>query len=324
MLGRHAYASTPLAAFFLGCTMFETEAPDYLILADLLKATPAEEGGQRFVYLEASNEALDQQGEVVLARALKESADYYLRYGNVDLEHYTQLGAKAGIKDYHLYEIGRPVEVRVNEPRTFVKAQLFQGEGAVAEKANHVWESLTSVSPPQRWYPSVGGAVLEKGAEIDPETRAKKAVVRRVRWTNVGLSKTPVNQTVPTVAALPFGAFAKCFCPGTGCWDIGKAMEAGYGTDVAALTGGGALRRQSLDKKPQATLPGYWDFRERLSGDLLARRIKNGTAAGLVAHAVAHYGVDEDTAAEWTERWMRDALRTRPRLTTHLKQRRSQ
>lgn len=33
-----------------------------------------------------------------------------------------------------------------------------------------------------------------------------------------------------------------------------KALEAGYGTDVATLTGGGALRVQSLDKTMQATI----------------------------------------------------------------------
>jgi hypothetical protein len=36
--------------------------------------------------------------------------------------------------------------------------------------------------------------------------------------------------------------------------ELRKALEAGYGTDVAALTGGGALRIQSLDKTMMATI----------------------------------------------------------------------
>lgn len=36
--------------------------------------------------------------------------------------------------------------------------------------------------------------------------------------------------------------------------DLRKALEAGYGTDVASLTGGGALRIQSLDKTMKATV----------------------------------------------------------------------
>ena len=173
--------------------------PDYLILTDMFKATPSEEGGERFVYLEASNEAMDQQSEIVLAKALEESADYYLKYGNLDLDHFTQLGPKAGIRDYHLYEIGRPVDVRVGKRDAFVKAQLFAGESEVARCANQVWESLTAISPPQRWYPSVGGAVLERAQVIGPGGDSH-TVVKKVRWTNIGLSKTPVNPAVPTAA----------------------------------------------------------------------------------------------------------------------------
>lgn len=44
--------------------------------------------------------------------------------------------------------------------------------------------------------------------------------------------------------ALPFGAVE----------DLRKALEAGYGTDVSTLTGGAALRIQSLDATLQATL----------------------------------------------------------------------
>ena len=45
-------------------------AQDWLSIPDMLKATPAEESGKRYLYLEASNEARDYQGEVVLAKAL--------------------------------------------------------------------------------------------------------------------------------------------------------------------------------------------------------------------------------------------------------------
>ncbi len=36
----------------------------------MLKATASTEGGRRFLYLEASNEGVDQQAEVVAAKAL--------------------------------------------------------------------------------------------------------------------------------------------------------------------------------------------------------------------------------------------------------------
>lgn len=43
--------------------------------------------------------------------------------------------------------------------------------------------------------------------------------------------------------------------------ELQKALTAGYGTDVAALTGGGALRVQSLDTTMQATIQENSDFR---------------------------------------------------------------
>ena len=89
--------------------MRDTAATEFVTITDLLKATPAEEGGRRFIYLEAGNEAVDQQGEIVLARALGDSAPFFLQYGNLDLDHVTQIGPKRGIADYAAYEIGRRI-----------------------------------------------------------------------------------------------------------------------------------------------------------------------------------------------------------------------
>jgi len=137
------------------------EIPEYITLGSaFLKAVPAEEAGERFLYMEASNEDPDHQHEVVLQKALEDSASYFLRHGNIDLSHYTLLGPKAGIANHYEYEIGKPVDVRVQGDRTFVKAQLYKGDSAMARNANMVWDSLTKQSPPARWYPSVGGAVL--------------------------------------------------------------------------------------------------------------------------------------------------------------------
>ena len=272
-------------------------APDYLSITGMLKATPREEGGERFVYLEASNEGLDQQGEVVMAKALEDSADMFLRYGNLDLDHITQIGAKLGISDYQLYEIGRPVAARFNGGRTFVKGQIYRGDGPVAEKANHFWDSLTRISPPSRWFPSVGGAILEKSVE------AGKSLVKKVRWINIGFSKTPVNQHVPEVSTIPIGVFAKCWGPAG--FDIGKALEAGYGTDSAALSGGGALRKQSLDKG----ISTYWEFREAIA-EAARGMLKKVPARKwpqlLVDYAAKNLGLDRAEASEWVDRFLGD------------------
>lgn len=278
--------------------------PDYLSISQMLKATPATEGANRFVYLEASNEAVDQQNEVVLAKALADSADFYLKFGNLDIDHYTQIGPKQGIPGYELYEIGRPVDVRIKDGRTFVKGQIYSGTGAAADKANAFWSSLTELSPPARWYPSVGGAVLEKGIEIDPATRSRRAVIRKVRWSNVGFSKTPVNPDLATVSTVPFGALAKSFAAGGFDWL--KALEAGHVTDSAALVGGGALRMQSLDV---GQVFNYWDFRDRFSKLVKPKELLSAKAGELVRSAQRHFGLAADVAAEYVERFISDIRR---------------
>lgn len=287
--------------------MHDVANTEHLIFPDFLKATPAEESGDRFIYLEASNQARDFQGEIVLGKALEESAEYYRKYGNLDLDHLTQIGAKQGIADPYLYQIGTPVDVKCRGGKTWVKGAIFSGEAQVAEHANKFWDSLTKIRPAKRWFPSVGGAVVDKGPEFDPVTRETNTVVRKVRWTNVGFSATPVNPAVPQVSTVPIGVLAKSW--GAHGLNLTKALEAGYGTDSAALAGGAALRKQSLDKHPQS----YWDFRDHIAKAISGKAV-SGTAESIVDHAHADLGVSRSQAAEWAERFhadLRDGLNQR-------------
>jgi hypothetical protein len=289
--------------------MDDAAETDFLSIEGLFKANPREEGGRRFIYMQASDESVDHQGEVVLAKALADSSDYFLRYGNIDLDHRTQIGPVAGQPSHHTFEIGKPVEVKIDGPRTFVKAELYQGDTPVAENANMVWDSLTKVRPAQRWYPSVGGQ-CSRATIIDPATKQPRRAVVSTRWTNIGMSRTPVNLSVPTAATVPFGALTKSM--GAHGWDMRKALEAGYGTDVAALTGGAALRGQSLDRRPQ----NYWAFRESLAGDLRKNRVQ-ATIDAMVAHAGSQYGLEPHEAVEHVERFLTEANRTRNKRADH-------
>ncbi len=245
----------------------------------MLKATPHTEGGDRFIYLEASNEALNVKNEAILSKALEDSADYYLRYGNVDLDHFTQVNPARGHHDRYLFEIGQPVDVRVDGKRTFVKGQIFSGEGPAAEKANEFWESITSVNPAQSWYPNIGGQVLEKSERTNARTLAKQSMVTRIRWTNIGMSRSPTNSDAPVASTIPFGVLAKCW--GASGLNMTKAI--------------------SLNLK--AEIADYWQFQDRLSADLL----KSSTPPSIdriFDLATSRYGMNPDIAAEYTERLM--------------------
>jgi hypothetical protein len=290
------------------------ECPEFLSIGEMMKATPSSEGGRRFLYLEASNEGVDQQAEVIMAKALAESAAFYERYGNCDIDHYSVIGAKMGIPDYTSYEIGRPLEVRQRGDTTFVKAEIFRGEGKMVEKANMFWDSITKLTPPQRWYPSVGGAVLNKSIQLDSNGN-RRVLIDKVRWSNIGMSRTPVNQHVRECAVIPMEAFAKSWTAAAGL-DIAKALEAGYGTDSATLSGGAALRKQSLDRgqgshgASRDGIKSYFDFRNDLAGAIRTKAVgDNPGSHALISYAVENYGCSQDEAAEHVERFMRDLKR---------------
>jgi hypothetical protein len=284
---------------------------DHVSFDLMLKATPATEGGERFIYFEASNEGIDQQGERVLAKALADSAEIFKAHGNIDLGHMSLLrkGTPEGVES----EIGFPIDAVINDKRTFVKAQLYQGESRLAKNANMVWESLTKLSPPKRWYPSIGGSVLARSKQIDPLTKAEVTTVDRVRWTNVALDPHPVNHHLGAVGTVPIGIF----CKSLNCFVLDKALEAGYGTDSASLTGGGALREQSLHGAPIE----YFDYCEHVAraiNRLKNRKVIAGRDSNFsdvkVLKAVADFasgslGLDPSESLEMTARFLSDLKR---------------
>lgn len=279
--------------------------PDYLSIECMLKATPAQEGDQRFIYLEASREARDQQNELVLAKALEESADHYLKFGNIDIDHKSMpsVAKMHGIETPELWEVGTPVDVRVDGVSTFVKALLYSGDTPLAAKANMVWDSMTRLNPPRKWYPSVGGKVLAKSLKLDPDTGDKLGVVSKVRWTNVAISQHPVNQHVGGIATIPFGVLAKSW--GAEGFDMTKALTASYATDAAAKVGGAALTTQSLDTGVNAP-KSYYDFRERLSAAIRGGEVDRVNAEGLVSFSAGKFGLSYDESAEWVDRFLSD------------------
>jgi hypothetical protein len=89
-----------------------------------------------------------------------------------------------------------------------------------------------------------------------------------------------------------------------------KALEmtSGASTDVAQLSGGAALGRQSLDTTPQS----YWGYREAMSRAIRTKGVAPNHRA-MTAHATHAFGMDPDTAAEWSETMLSHMARDRPK-----------
>lgn len=182
------------------------------------KAVTSVEGGERVIYMEAANEARDIQSERVLVQALRDSADYFLRFGRIDLDHATMSQC---IRDMQLdptnpyaREIGRPLAVKFGEtekgPTVFVKAGIFSAKtkgNTFTKAADWFWDSLQT-APPPLWYPSVAGTVYEEAPTVDADRR-RTNVLRRLRWHSIGLSRTPVNSTLGPLSTTPLREMAK-------------------------------------------------------------------------------------------------------------------
>jgi len=268
----------------------------------MLKATPHEELGERFIYIEASKEAVDQQNEIVMAKALEDSCGHFLKYGSLDLDHKSMpsVAARHGITVPQEWEIGYPIEARFSGGQTFVKARLFSGDTQLATKANMVWESMTKLKPAARWYPSVGGVQIATETRIDEFTKSRVNVITKVRWSNLALAREPVNQHVGTAGATPFGMFAKSL----GGFVVAKGQEAGYESDVSKLDGGSALRMQSLDGGTGQDP--YFRYKDALAKHVRDVGPMNTNSVKLVDHCVKNFGLPVDESAELVERFLRD------------------
>lgn len=176
-----------------------------------LKSQVAEEHGQRILYMQASSEVRDLQGEKVLLSALAKSIPYFLQYGRIDLDHASALGEIRGTKvNPYAFEIGKPLDARVDGDSVWVKSAIFTAKGGNkwTEAADLFWDSLQT-SPPAVWYPSIAGDVFSEAPVVEDGQPTQE--IRGIRWNAIGLSRTPVNHRVAPVSTVPLRAFAKAF-----------------------------------------------------------------------------------------------------------------
>jgi len=207
----------------------------------------AEENGKWIVYLQASNEGLDQEEEVILCKALKDASDYFMSHGVLSWDHQQKSQKNPA------FIIGEPLDVAFTKNNeTLVKGWLYQKN----EIAKSVWDNIQSGA--KKLGASVGGGILRKSKQDD------KGIISRVVWDELAITNAPVNDmTLGKVQVVPFREFA-------------KALSAGVGTDASSFSGGRALTAESLQgseegirtinkKKRRKTIP-YEEARKAFDG----------------------------------------------------------
>ena len=247
--------------------------------------------GNYLFEVEASNENLDLQNQIVLQNALMESKEEFLKGGVISYNHLHKRKDEQGnvIADDSMI-IGEPVDVLFDEKtkKTIVKGKLY----ATNEKAKDIIKMLKAGST--RVRASIGGIF----PKIIKNVKTGVEKITHVLWNDLALTTMPVNNTVG------YAVFAKSMTATQFVEslpiEIKKSLCAGYNTDSATTTGGQALIPEDTNTKTidatetaqtlKANTPDA-DIQEAVAGlvEMLNRGRVNGkqdAADYLVAHGV--------------------------------------
>ena len=129
----------------------------------VIKARPLEANGRRIVDVECSNESVDYDGDVILQKALLDSAQSFIASGHLDIDHLSEFGSRLGISNPTFYIIGRPIEVRGEAgERTFVQGEISRSIDRTDDPTNRSAPARQSNSSPPRceirrssWRPQI-------------------------------------------------------------------------------------------------------------------------------------------------------------------------
>jgi len=201
------------------------------IPALISKANPGESDadGNYIFTVEASNENLDLQNQIVQQEALLKSKHYFLTNGIISDDHQHKRTEPDGtVVSDKTKIIGQPLEVWTEGTKTFVKGKLFGNVTAAKPFIDFLKAKASIVKA------SVGG-ILPKVTKNPDGTET----VTSFMWNDLALTCSPVNSTVGSAV------FAKSLSNVDFC----KALTATPSTtDSAELKDGAAMVKEDLEK----------------------------------------------------------------------------
>ncbi len=182
----------------------------YIIQIPAFVKAHSDSFGRRILTVQASSQDRDLEGDVILQKALLDSAQSFLANPHgIDIDHISEIGARLGVPNPENYVIGKGLEViDLGQGNTGVKAEIFKGpEHQEAEK---FWASLHT-SPPTQWRASIYGLPLQ-GNEGLVDARhssnreechgATRFCVKAMRWKSLALTTSPMNDSLTGYAQI--------------------------------------------------------------------------------------------------------------------------
>lgn len=194
-----------------------------------------DEYGNYIFEVEASNENLDLQNQIVLQNALLESKDNFIKYGVISHDHQHHKKDKNGNQITDTKNIiGEPIDVRTDGRTTYVIGKLYKDNDVAKDYIKMLKDGSTRVRA------SIGGIFPEVVA--DEVTGAEKVI--HVLWNDLALTATPVNNTVGHAT----------FVRSMDSAEFVKALSAGVGTDHSNFEGGRSFIPESVGGNTLNTL----------------------------------------------------------------------
>jgi hypothetical protein len=166
----------------------------------IIKARPTEAGGRRIVEVDASTEATDLDGDVVLQDALLKSASAFIATGHLDIDHISEFGYRMGIADPSSYIVGRPLDVRSGPNRTTVVegeiSKAIDGRiDPVRNRFDEFWQSLQR-DPPVVWFSSIYGWPTDFddfSAKAESGSKVTRYLIKAIDWRSLAFTRSPKN-----------------------------------------------------------------------------------------------------------------------------------
>lgn len=171
-----------------------------LVIVDfgvIVKASNGEQG-ERLVAVEASNEEIDAEGDMIEQSALLASSDSFLKNGHFDIDHMSEasIALRLNIPDPQRYIVGYPSSVHdIGEHRTAVKGTIFKNKDGSVDPTKYIYDSFwcsLNTDPPTKWRASIYGIAKELGEKPG----VKRHVVKAIDWKSLAFTRRPVNQSL--------------------------------------------------------------------------------------------------------------------------------
>ena len=177
----------------------------------LVKARTPYGSSRRVVEVEASTEAVDMDGDVVLQSALLQSANSFVASGHLDIDHISEMGHRMHppVSNPASYIVGRPTKVWSGDNgSTFIEGEISRSadgsDDPSRSKADELWASLRR-DPPVTWYASIYGFPID----LDDCTRgqcsgtaATRFVIKAIDWRSLAFTRTPKNTALSSPARI--------------------------------------------------------------------------------------------------------------------------